>query len=113
MKLKTSPRLFVLLAPAFPLATLAQDWRPPTTLKKLPNGLTVVLSEDHSAPTFGLCISYGIGSRLEPEGRSGFAHLFEHMMFEGSPDAPKGVFDRVLESGGGFNNGQTTNDFTQ
>ena len=100
---------FVLLAPA----ALAQDWRPPTTLKKLPNGLTAVLSEDHSAPTVGLCISYGIGSRLEPQGRSGFAHLFEHMMFEGTPDAPKGVFDRVLESGGGFNNGQTTNDFTQ
>jgi zinc protease len=114
MKLKTSPRLIVLLAfIASPLATLAQDWRPPTTLKKLPNGLTVVLSEDHSAPTAGVCVSYGIGSRLEPEGRSGFAHLFEHMMFEGTPDVPKGVFDRVLESGGGFNNGQTTNDFTQ
>jgi zinc protease len=114
MKLKTSPKLFLLLAlVAFPLATRAQDWRPPTTLKKLPNGLTVVLSEDHSAPTFGLCISYGIGSRLEPQGRSGFAHLFEHMMFEGTPTAPKGVFDRVIESGGGFNNGQTTNDFTQ
>jgi zinc protease len=96
-----------------PLCAAAQEWRPPTTLKKLPNGLTVVLSEDHSAPTVGLCISYAIGSRLEPEGRSGFAHLFEHMMFEGTPNAPKGVFDRVLESGGGFNNGQTTNDFTQ
>src|SRR5580700_8379880 len=106
MKLKTSPRLILLLVLAFPLPPPAQDWRPPTTLKKLPNGLTIVLSEDHSAPTFGLCISYGIGSRLEPEGRSGFAHLFEHMMFEGTPDAPKGVFDRVIESGGGFNNGQ-------
>jgi zinc protease len=113
MKLKTSPRLILLLVLAFPLAARAQDWRPPTTLKKLPNGLTIVLSEDHSAPTFGLCISYGIGSRLEPEGRSGFAHLFEHMMFEGTPNVPKGVFDRVMESGGGFNNGQTTNDFTQ
>jgi zinc protease len=114
MKLKTSPRLILLVVlVALPLTTLAQDWRPPTTLKKLHNGLTVVLSEDHSAPTFGLCISYGIGSRLEPEGRSGFAHLFEHMMFEGTPTAPKGVFDRVIESGGGFNNGQTTNDFTQ
>ncbi len=114
MKSITSPRLILLLAfLSFPIAAPAQDWRPPTTLKKLPNGLTVVLSEDHSAPTVGLCISYGIGSRLEPKGRSGFAHLFEHMMFEGTPDVPKGVFDRVLESGGGFNNGQTTNDFTQ
>jgi zinc protease len=91
----------------------SQGYHPQTTVKKLSNGLTVVLSEEHSAPTFGLCISYGIGSRLEPEGRSGFAHLFEHMMFEGTPVAPKGVFDRVSESGGGFNNGQTTNDFTQ
>lgn len=92
---------------------VAQEYRPATTVKKLANGMTVVVSEEHSAPTFGLCISYGIGSRLEPEGRSGFAHLFEHMMFEGTPEAPKGIFDRVTESGGGFNNGQTTNDFTQ
>ncbi|MFI5058414.1 MAG: M16 family metallopeptidase [Candidatus Acidiferrales bacterium] len=91
----------------------AQEWRPPTTLRKLPNGLTVVLSEDHTAPTVGLCISYGIGSRLEPVGRSGFAHLFEHMMFEGTPAAPKGIFSRVVESGGGFVNGETDNDFTQ
>ncbi len=91
----------------------AQVWKPPTSMKKLPNGLTVVVSEDHSAPTFGLCISYGIGFRLEPEGRTGFAHLFEHMMFEGTPVAPKGVFDRVIEGGGGFNNGDTRYDFTE
>ena len=91
----------------------AQAWTPPTAMKKLQNGLTVVVSEDHSAPTFGLCISYGIGFRLEPEGRTGFAHLFEHMMFEGTPDAPKGVFDRVIEGGGGFNNGDTRYDFTE
>jgi zinc protease len=91
----------------------AQEWRPPTTLRKLPNGLTVVLSEDHTAPTVGLCISYGIGSRLEPVGRTGFAHLFEHMMFEGTPAAPKGIFNRIVESGGGSVNGQTDNDFTQ
>jgi zinc protease len=91
----------------------AQEWTPPTSMKKLPNGLTVVVSEDHSAPTFGLCISYGIGFRLEPEGRTGFAHLFEHMMFEGTPDAPKGVFDRVIEGGGGFNNADTRYDFTE
>jgi zinc protease len=95
------------------LSADAQEWRPSTSLRKLPNGLTVVLSEDHNAPTVGLCISYGIGSRLEPVGRSGFAHLFEHMMFEGTPAAPKGIFTRVVESGGGFVNGQTDNDFTQ
>jgi zinc protease len=106
-------RTLVLCASLLPLPLAAQEYHPATTVKKLANGLTVVLSEEHSAPTFGLCISYGIGSRLEPEGRSGFAHLFEHMMFEGTPDAPKGIFDRVTESGGGFNNGQTANDFTQ
>jgi predicted Zn-dependent peptidase len=79
----------------------------------LPNGLVVVVSEDHSAPTFGLCISYGIGFRLEPEGHSGFAHLFEHMMFEGTPVAPKGTFDRVIEGGGGSNNADTRYDFTE
>ncbi|MFB3921356.1 MAG: M16 family metallopeptidase [Terriglobia bacterium] len=89
-----------------------QSWRVPTAVKKLPNGLIVVVSEDHSAPTFGLCITYGIGFRLEPEGRTGFAHLFEHMMFEGTPDAPKGTFDRVIEGGGGSLNGFTRFDFT-
>src|ERR1700686_561971 len=114
MKLKMSLPLIVLLAfVSLAHAALAQDWRPPTTLKKLPNGLTAVLSEDHSAPPVGLCISYGIGSRLEPEGRSGFAHLFEHMMFEGTPDAPKGTLDKVIEGGGGNNNGDTRYDFTE
>lgn len=91
----------------------AQQWKAPTSMKKLPNGLIVVVSEDHSAPTFGLCISYGIGFRLEPEGRTGFAHLFEHMMFEGTPNAPKGVLDRVIEGGGGNNNGDTRYDHTE
>jgi len=95
---------------AWPLA--AQQWKAPTRLKKLANGLTVVVSEDHSAPTFGVCISYGIGFRLESEGRTGFAHLFEHMMFEGTPNAPKGVLDRVIEGGGGSNNGDTRYDFS-
>src|ERR1700732_5457207 len=91
----------------------AQEWKPPTSMKKLANGLTVVVSEDHSAPTFGIAVSYGIGFRLEPEGRTGFAHLFEHMMFEGTPNAPKGILDRVIEGGGGTNNGDTRYDFTE
>jgi zinc protease len=96
------------------LATAASEsWKVPIAQKKLKNGLVVVVSEDHSAPTFGLCIAYGIGFRLEPEGRTGFAHLFEHMMFEGTPDAPKGIFDQVIEGGGGFNNGDTRFDFTE
>ena len=84
----------------------------PVATRALPNGLTVVVSEDRSAPVFGLCVLYRIGSRLEPRGRSGFAHLFEHLMFEGTPNAPKGVFDRVCEGSGGSNNGQTRPDVT-
>ncbi len=105
--------LFVLLANAFAAVPLRADWQVPLASKKLANGLVIVVSEDHSAPTFGVCVSYGIGFRLEPEGRTGFAHLFEHMMFEGTPDAPKGVFDEVIEGGGGFNNGDTRYDFTE
>jgi len=104
---------FLLLVIALMTSARAQQWKAPTTMKKLANGLTVVVSEDHSAPTFGLCISYGIGFRLEPEGRTGFAHLFEHMMFEGTPNAPKGVLMRVIEGGGGDLNGDTRYDYTE
>jgi len=89
------------------------DFHIPAQMKTLTNGLVVVVSEDHSAPTFGVCVAYGIGFRLEPQGRTGFAHLFEHMMFEGTPVSPKGVFDEVIESGGGNNNGDTRYDYTE
>jgi predicted Zn-dependent peptidase len=87
-------------------------WRIPVEVKKLPNGLTVVVSEDHSAPTFGISTVFHIGFRLEPQGRTGFAHLFEHMMFEGTPVAPKGTLTRVIEGGGGVLNGSTRYDYT-
>lgn len=105
-------RLLLIVASLISIAA-AQQWKAPTTMKKLSNGLTVVVSEDHSAPTFGVCVSYGIGFRLEPEGRTGFAHLFEHMMFEGTPNSPKGVLDNVIEGGGGVNNGDTRYDYTE
>jgi zinc protease len=104
---------FLCLTATLAAAPSPQPWKVPTAMKKLNNGLVVVVSEDHSAPTFGLCIAYGIGFRLEPKGRTGFAHLFEHMMFEGTPDAPKGTFDQVVEGGGGFDNGDTRYDFTE
>jgi len=106
-------RLCLLLIFCLSAVAVGQQWKAPTSMKKLSNGLIVVVSEDHSAPTFGLCISYGIGFRLEPEGRTGFAHLFEHMMFEGTPNSPKGVLDRVIEGGGGNNNGDTRYDHTE
>ena len=84
----------------------------PLVTRALSNSLTVVVSENRSAPVFGLCVLYRIGSRLEPRGRSGFAHLFEHLMFQGTPNAPKGTYDRVIEGGGGINNGSTRYDYT-
>src|ERR1700733_11260404 len=103
----------LLFAAALTGQVAAQQWKAPTTMKKLANGLVVVVSEDHSAPTFGLCVSYGIGFRLEPEGRTGFAHLFEHMMFEGTPNSPKGTLDKVMEAGAGNKKGDTSYDFTE
>jgi zinc protease len=87
-------------------------WNIPVATKQLDNGLTVVVSEDHSAPVVGVSVVYGIGMRREPRNRTGFAHLFEHLMFEGSANAPEGVFDRVITGGGGRNNGSTRADFT-
>jgi predicted Zn-dependent peptidase len=84
----------------------------PAVVSRLENGLTVVVSEDASVPVFGMTVLYRVGSRLEPRGRSGFAHLFEHLMFEGTPRAPKGLFDRICESSGATNNGQTRPDVT-
>ena len=93
-------------------ADSARGWKLPVEVRTLKNGLTVVVSPDHSAPTFGMSTVYRIGFRLEPKGRTGFAHLFEHMMFEGTPTAPKGVYDRVIHGGGGINNGSTRYDYT-
>src|SRR5487761_1682280 len=107
------PLVFNSLLAAAPATPQAPEWRVPLAVKTLDNGLTLAVSRDDSAPTFGLCIAYGIGFRLEPKGRTGFAHLFEHMMFEGTPDAPKGIFDREIEGGGGFTNGDTRFDFTE
>jgi predicted Zn-dependent peptidase len=90
----------------------APKWNIPVEVKRLPNGLTVVVSEEHSTPTFGIAVVYNVGFRLEPKGRTGFAHLFEHMMFQGTPEAPKGAFERIIEGGGGVNNGSTRYDYT-
>jgi len=100
----------LLSMPAF--AAQTDRWNLPVATKKLPNGLTVVVSEDHSSPTVGISVVYHVGMRLEPRNRTGFAHLFEHLMFEGSPNAPEGVFDKVITGGGGRNNGSTRPDFT-
>jgi predicted Zn-dependent peptidase len=94
------------------LAASADRWDLPVNVKKLDNGLTVIVTEDHSSPTVGVSVVYHVGMRLEPKNRTGFAHLFEHLMFQGTPNAPKGVFDKTITTGGGRNNGSTRADFT-
>src|SRR3954470_3917414 len=78
----------------------------------LANGLSVILSEDHSTPTVAVAVSYHVGSKNEIAGRSGFAHMFEHVMFTGSGHVPYGLHDRFTEGVGGANNGTTNSDRT-
>ena len=90
----------------------AQELKIPFTKTTLPNGLVVILSEDHAVPRVVVNISYGVGSRMERPGRTGFAHLFEHLMFMGTRRAPHGTFDAWMESAGGRNNAWTAEDRT-
>jgi predicted Zn-dependent peptidase len=79
---------------------------------KLSNGLRVVLSPDHTAPIVCVGVYYRIGFRIEPRDRTGFAHLFEHMMFQGSKNLGKMEFIRLVQANGGILNGSTRFDFT-
>jgi zinc protease len=79
---------------------------------KLANGLNVILHQDTRVPVVAVNVWYHVGSANEKPGRTGFAHLFEHLMFEGSKNVKEGVFDTLLEGAGGDNNGSTTNDRT-
>jgi len=83
------------------------------TEHKLKNGLRVILSEDHSAPTYSISLTYNAGSRDERKGRTGFAHLFEHMMFQGSENVGKGEHFIIIENNGGGMNGSTNGDRTE
>lgn len=84
----------------------------PYSLHELSNGLRIVLSEDHSVPVVAVVVLYDVGARNEPPGRTGFAHLFEHMMFQGSANVKKGEFYSYVEDNGGVLNGMTSSDFT-
>src|SRR5215471_17135405 len=78
----------------------------------LPNGLHVILHEDHTVPLVTVNLWYHVGSAREKTGRTGFAHLFEHLMFMGSKHVPYGEFDKLLEAAGGTNNASTAEDRT-
>src|SRR5215831_19496375 len=84
----------------------------PVIYYTLQNGLRVVLSADHTAPTVVTAVYYRIGFRIEPKDRTGFAHLFEHMMFQGSQNLGKMEFIKLVEENGGILNGSTRFDFT-
>jgi len=84
----------------------------PVQYQKLDNGLKVVLSPDHTAPTVAVAVYYGIGFRVEPRDRTGFAHLFEHLMFQGSQNLGKMQFIQLVQTNGGILNGSTRFDFT-
>lgn len=79
---------------------------------RLANGLRVLLSVDHSAPVVAVSVTYDVGSRNERPGRTGFAHLFEHMMFQGSQNVGKGEHMLLVQNNGGTMNGTTNQDRT-
>ncbi|MCZ6683693.1 MAG: pitrilysin family protein [Planctomycetota bacterium] len=105
----------VLLAPALlvawvPAPAQAQDVK--YEKYRLDNGMTVILHEDHSLPVTCINLWYYVASKDEAPGRSGFAHLFEHLMFMGTHRVPEGAFDTIMEGGGGWNNASTSKDRT-
>ena len=110
----------VLVAAGLPLLLIGWDKKPhkkapaevPVTYYKLDNGLKVVLSPDKTAPTIAVGVYYNIGFRLNRKNRTGFAHLFEHMMFQGSQNLGKMEFIQLVQQNGGILNGSTRFDFT-
>lgn len=95
-----------------PAPDAAAPFRIPIKQVTLKNGLRVILSEDHTAPTYSICVDYNVGSRNERQGRTGFAHLFEHMMFQGSENVGKGEMNILVQNNGGGMNGTTDKDRT-
>src|SRR5258708_10843749 len=90
----------------------ANTFKIPIEYYKLKNGLKVALSQDKTSPIVAVAVYYNIGFRIEPKDRTGFAHLFEHMMFQGSQNLGKMEFIKLVQSNGGILNGSTRFDFT-
>jgi zinc protease len=112
--MKRTPLLSAALALVVSATVQAQQPKLAVSYERfvLPNGLTVLLHEDHSTPMIAVDVWYHVGSAREQPGRTGFAHLFEHIMFEGSGHVAEGKFDEWLEAAGGNNNGSTNTDRT-
>lgn len=94
------------------VAALAQKNKIKYVEYDLPNGLHVILHEDHSTPIVAVTMMYHVGSKNEDPKRTGFAHFFEHLLFEGSENIGRGEFDKYIENAGGTMNANTTNDRT-
>ena len=112
-------KTLILLAFAVAAVGSAYAQPAPATLPKikftdtrLDNGLRVIISEDHYAPVYAICVAYKVGSKDERKGRTGFAHLFEHMMFKGSENVGVGELDFLIYTNGGNSNGTTNTDRT-
>jgi predicted Zn-dependent peptidase len=102
----------MLLVPVLVMAQTPAAFKVPVEYFTLPNGLKVVVSEDHTAPVAVVEVMYNIGFRSEPKGRTGFAHLFEHMMFQGSGNVKKMEHVALMQQAGGVVNGSTRLDYT-
>ncbi len=106
--------LFILMFALFVQTGIGQVKVAPLNIKQrtLPNGLKVVSVQDNSSPTVSIHVWYDVGGKNDPQGRSGFAHLFEHMMFKATKNMPNEKMDRLTEDVGGYNNASTWDDFT-
>src|SRR5947207_1815407 len=106
--------LFLIATLDLSAATVNQLTIPPIDYKHraLSNGLEVYSVEDHSTPTVAIQVWYRVGSKNDPEGRSGFAHLFEHIMFKSTKHMKSEMMDRLTEDVGGYNNANTADDYT-
>ena len=112
MKIATLLAAAALAVSPSAFAQTAQKIELPYTQFTLANGLTVILYEDHEVPLVSTNMWYHVGSAREKPGRTGFAHLFEHLMFMGSGHVKPGEFDQWLEAAGGDNNASTGSDRT-
>src|SRR3982750_3148370 len=108
----TAPTLAAEAPKSVPMPTLVREVSIPHSMFRLANGLTVIVHEDHKAPVAAVTVWYNVGSKDEPPGKTGFAHLFEHLMFNGSEDLPGDYFNYLQQIGATDYNGTTYYDRT-
>ena len=111
-KLATWFLALLLIIPIWNCKKSGPSFSVPVEYHRLDSGLKIVLSPDHTAPIVTVAVYYSIGLRIEPKNRTGFAHLFEHMMFQGSKNLGKNEFLSLIQGQGGVLNASTRFDFT-